>query len=68
MAQSPTIEPEVTETYAYRVERFEELGFTLKEARALAAARDGVQLLWPGRVKKMLDNGCKHVVAVRIFT
>jgi hypothetical protein len=69
MAQ-PTIteDPEVTEQYAYRVERFEELGFTTKEAKQLADAKDGILPVWPGRVKKMLDAGCGHRTAVRIFT
>lgn len=66
MASTAT-EPDVTESYAYRVQRFEELGFTLKEAKALADARDGIAPVWPGRVKKMLDAGCNHVTAVRIF-
>jgi hypothetical protein len=68
MAQK-TPEPEITEIYSYRVERFEELGFTLKEAKQLAAAKDSKGVpVWPGYVKQAIDAGTTHVTAVRVFT
>ena len=62
-----------------RVERFEDLGFTTKEAEDLADAKyleivktkKGEQRteipLHPSKVQKVLDQGCSPRQAVRIF-
>lgn len=69
MAESPTTVPEVTGVDAYRIEQFEEMGFTTKEAQKLAGARDEVGFpVYPGKVKKMIAAGCGHVLAIEIFT
>jgi hypothetical protein len=65
-------QPEVEEfepRVAERIEAFEELSFTFEEAKRLAVAKnsDG----FPIRiyeVEKALKGGCKHAMAVRIFT
>jgi hypothetical protein len=56
------------ELRAFRIERYEDLRFTLREAETLADAKgdDGTALDWH-RVKKMIDQGCSHRLAVRIF-
>jgi hypothetical protein len=53
----------------YRTERFEEMGFTSKEAERLADMTDskGIPVDWHG-VKKALDAGCGHVKALWIFS
>lgn len=66
MAQNVT---ETDELVEYRIELFEELKFTNREARQLAEARnDDGTYLRPEKVKEALDGGCKHVQAIRIFT
>lgn len=73
--QAQPVEEPVDTIEAYRIERFESMGFTTVEAQRLAKARDksvktvdklGMPI-WPGRVQKLLEAGCGHVMAVRIF-
>jgi hypothetical protein len=66
MTQNATQTDEVVD---YRIDLFEELKFTNREARLLAAAKnDDGTFVRPERVQEALDKGCKHVQAVRIFT
>lgn len=69
---APTKLPKPNEVEKDRQERFENLGFTSKEAGTLAMARD---LSQPGgyaadvhRVKKMLEGGASHKQVVVILT
>jgi hypothetical protein len=57
------------ELRAYRVERYDEMRFTPKEAEALADAKDhvGFPVDWH-KVKKAVEGGCGHKLALRIFT
>jgi hypothetical protein len=57
------------ELRAYRVSRYDEMRFTGKEAQALADATDhtGFPVDWH-KVKKAVDGGCGHKLAIRIFT
>jgi hypothetical protein len=57
------------ETRQYLLERYDELGFTVKEANSLVDAEDhtGKHVDWR-EVKKMVDDGCGHKLAVRILT
>ena len=52
----------------FRVERFEEIGFTHKEASELADSKDDLGFdLGHRKVKRALDKGCSHKMAMRIF-
>jgi len=57
------------EIHEYRVERFEDMGFTPKEAVRLANMTDskGFPIDWHS-VKKAIDAGCGHVKALWIFS
>jgi hypothetical protein len=57
------------ETREYLMERYDELGFTTKEASQLVDSEDheGKRLDWR-KVKKMIDGGCGHKLAIRILT
>lgn len=86
-AMTATLEKERTESEKlqdYRVERFEDLRFTAKEAEVLADAVEFVDVksktrrgderiqqvgipLHATRVRRMLENGCTHKQALRIF-
>lgn len=58
--------PDVTE---YRVEQFEDMGFTHRESGKLANAKDSDGILVrPDRVQKVLDQGCHPRLVLRIFT
>jgi hypothetical protein len=58
--------PAVTE---YRVEQFEDMGFTHLEAAKLADAKDAKGILVrPDAVQTVLDQGCHPRLALRIFT
>lgn len=65
----PTNRQTDAELRAYRIERYEELRFTPKEAAQLADAKDhlGYALDWH-RVKTVIDQGCGHKMAVAIFS
>lgn len=59
---------EITEDYTYRVEQYEEMGFTLEEATKLAEAKDEMGFtVWPGYVKQAIAKGCTHPMALRIW-
>jgi hypothetical protein len=53
----------------YRIDRYEEIGFTLKESESLADAtgHKGFPLNWHS-VKKSVDGGCSHRLALKIYT
>lgn len=53
----------------YRIERYEEMGFTCKEAGQLADAKqaDGFDLDYR-RVQRAINGGCGHKRAVYLFT
>lgn len=53
----------------YRIERFEDMGFTGKEAERMADMTDskGFPIDWHS-VKRAIDAGCGHVKAMWIFS
>lgn len=52
----------------YRIERFEELRFTRKEAERLADSKEASGFDLNHRtVKRALDKGCSHKTAMKIF-
>lgn len=55
--------------FEYRIERYLEMRFTEKEAKALADAKgdDGFGLDYR-KVRKAIEGGCTHKQAVKIFT
>jgi len=65
MAQNQTTEQKLRE---YRIEQYEEMRFTPKEAARLADSKgdDGFALNYR-KVKSALKNGCSHIQAIRIF-
>ena len=54
--------------YADRRDQFLRYGFTLDQADQLAAARDGLYPLHHLKVKRALDAGATHDVALGIFS
>ena len=50
-----------------RAEEFRALGFTTTQAFLLAATRDGGKHVEAPDVKRMLDAGCAHEMALRIL-
>lgn len=66
MAQNQTTEEKLR---SFRIEQYEEMRFTSKEAESLADAKGdkGFPLDYK-KVRKALADGCSHKMAVRIFT
>lgn len=69
MSRMAALDQTTEEIRDYRAERFEDMGFTPKEALRLAEMTDskGFPIDWHS-VKKAIDAGCGHVKALWIFS
>lgn len=67
--EEPQPKVPTTDTFVWRAEQFEHLGFGFDESLELAhATRANGFLLYWGDVKKMLDAGATHAQIVDWFT
>jgi len=55
-----------TNTEQERAQAFVELGFDTTQALMLAATRVEGEYIEPGQVRRLLDSGCSHDLALRI--
>jgi hypothetical protein len=55
-----------TATEQARAQAFVELGFDPTQALMLAATRDAGECVDPDQVRRLLDCGCSHDLALRI--
>jgi hypothetical protein len=61
--------PERSSVRAYRIEQYEEMGFTKKESEQLADAKQADKFdLDYRKVKRAIEAGCGHKKAVYLFT
>lgn len=61
----PELESAMTSEQA-RAQAFVELGFDTMQALMLAATRDEGEHVDPATVRRLLDAGCSHELALRI--
>lgn len=67
-AQVARVDDELDPVQVDRSARFQALGFSEVQADLLAVTRDGAGFwLYHGDVKRMLDGGCSHDLAMKIL-